>query len=230
MMLHGGFRVVANEFRSSMELLETTVCRVAPVEESLRAGSPCALLTSAMRLSGHGKDLILCGQSFGATVAWTLAMRLATCGLEIRVIVSMDCRSISITSLDVAFAIPRSLLESLAPKHVRLALVARCLCAGRGSFRTLTTLGHSTLHPALHPQAQALQEAEAAFGGSKLYLTARYCKNPRGPEKCSAFGAPSKLQLPSATTCFRICFQLWARRSRMPTSHGDLTADTTTSC
>ena len=106
-----------------MALCKTAVSRVAPVEESLRTGSPCALLASAIRLLQHGKALVLCSQSFGATVARSLALRLVTCGLEVRAIVSMDCRPVSITSLDVAWCIPRSLLQALAAQHVRLSLV-----------------------------------------------------------------------------------------------------------
>ena len=123
LMLHGGFRVAGNEFESFMALCQTAASRMAPVEESLQTGNPCTLLTRAVRLLEHGQDLILCGQSLGATVAWTLTVRLETCGLNVRAIVSMDCRNDSITSLHRVSVAPRSLLQSIAPQHVRLSLV-----------------------------------------------------------------------------------------------------------
>ena len=92
---------------------------VEPVEEAVRLGSLSGLLASTMRLCQDGA-VILCGHSFGATVAYFIAVRLTFCGAEPHGIVSMDCRS-GIT-MNLAECLPQGLWQPLARQHVRLRL------------------------------------------------------------------------------------------------------------
>ena len=105
--------------------------------------------------------LVLCSHSFGAAVAWTLAMRLATSGFDIRAVVSMDFRNVrtkSIGEVHEVPCVPRSLLQSLAAEHVRLALVDVDFVA------PLVPRGR------LHPRFLRRKDAVAPWQSSRLSL------------------------------------------------------------
>ena len=89
-----------------------------PVEEALRLGSISTLMPSLCQRY-LGGELILCGHSFGTSMVCFFAMQLTVSGLEVRGIVSMDCRSVGI-GVDLTHFIPQGLWQLLAPQHVRL--------------------------------------------------------------------------------------------------------------
>ncbi|CAE6955149.1 unnamed protein product, partial [Symbiodinium sp. CCMP2456] len=70
-------------------------------------------------------ELILCGHSFGVTVARSVALQLCTCGLDVRGLVAIDPRCLDFASLELLTAesltsVPRSLAQSLAHPFYRL--------------------------------------------------------------------------------------------------------------
>ena len=95
-----------------------------PAEECLLSGFPCALLHPAI-LQGKA---ILYAHCLGVTVALALAVRLTTCGLCVHGVVGLDPRCGQTHDLwgppsgqpRIRFA--RSLPQSLAPLHFRLAM------------------------------------------------------------------------------------------------------------
>ncbi|CAE7854744.1 unnamed protein product, partial [Symbiodinium necroappetens] len=87
-------------------------------------------------------ELILCGHSYGVTVARSVALQLCTCGLDVRGLVAIDPRCLDFASLELLSAesltsVPRSLAQSLSFPFYRLDALELEFVAPLGPHKAL---------------------------------------------------------------------------------------------
>ncbi|CAE7237453.1 unnamed protein product, partial [Symbiodinium microadriaticum] len=109
----------------------------ASVEASLQNALPCG-----ERGWQPWLELILCGHSYGVTVARSVALQLCTCGLDVRGLVAIDPRCLDFASLELLTAesltsVPRSLAQSLSHPFYRLDALELEFVAPLGPHKAL---------------------------------------------------------------------------------------------
>ena len=95
------------------------ILRRPPPLESSQTRDGDYLSTQSLQHGFFSIDLFLLGQSFGLSLARSLASRLSLSGFEVRGIVALDCRCVERTALSDVYVVPRSLRQGLTSPRFR---------------------------------------------------------------------------------------------------------------
>ena len=132
----GAVRLMESQMTTIAQWLSCPLLSCSAVEEILQHG--CAVLCTDCLLWRAAQtrnwkcvqdqkpqnlfsllDVYLLGQSYGVTLARSLASRLYTSGFEVRGLIALDCRCVERTVLSTIYVVPRPLRQASVPIHLR---------------------------------------------------------------------------------------------------------------